>query len=227
MLKASLNNIFVVVLISLQLVTVYQLVVDDLNYRWGVILFTQLPYIVYFLLQQLFKFKESDIPYKLLFPITLFGAFYSLLSLVQFLNIPNALALLVSSSYTVVMSLLTWYLPKLPIDKNNASLKVGSNLPNVIVEDQSGNPIPLSALNTSPNLFIFYRGNWCAFCMAQLSQVVGMYKKIENIGIRVVLVSPQSLLETQTLAKKHNVNFTYLVDKDFKLDRKSVVGKEC
>ena len=217
MFKARLGSICIFSLIFLQLLTIYQLITDELNYRWGVIFFTQLPFITYFLLHQFFKFKETDIPYKLLLPVTLFGTFYSLLSFTQFFNIPNALTLLVSSSYSGFMATLIYYIPKLPIDRDNVSVRIGSNMPNVIVEDHNGNPLPISSLNNTPNLIIFYRGNWCVFCVTQLKKIADMYRQIENLGIRVVLVSPQNLDETQTLAKQLNVNFTFLVDREFKL----------
>ena len=216
MFKRILASLCVFILISLELFTLYR-TVDTVNYRWGIIFFLQLPYVVYFILLQIFKFKEPDPPYRVLLPITLFGVFYSAMTLLQFPNFYNTSTLLVSSSYAGVMATLAWYVPKLPIDKDNPAIKVGAKMPELVLEDHHQNPIPLSALNNQPNLYIFYRGNWCVFCVAQLNQIVGMYKKIEDTGIRVVLVSPQKMEDTQSIAKKHNVNFTYLVDKDLKL----------
>lgn len=216
MYKITIAYFSIVVLTGLELFTLYQLI-HTANYRWGVIFIAQLPYVLYYILLQIFKFKEPDPPYRVLFSLTLFGVVYSLITLMQFPNFSNAVSTTVSFFYTSFMAILAWYVPSLNIKKNNKAILPGARMPEVTLQNHQGSSIPLSVLNNQPNLFIFYRGNWCVFCVAQLNKIVSLYKQIEETGIRVVLVSPQKLEDTQELAKKHNVNFTYLIDKNLEL----------
>jgi len=50
--------------------------------------------------------------------------------------------------------------------------------------------------------------------MAQIKEISGLYKEIENRGAKVALVSSQPHKYTKGLAKKHNVNFDFLIDKE-------------
>ena len=61
---------------------------------------------------------------------------------------------------------------------------------------------------------MFYRGNWCPLCMAQIKEIAQDYKNLEAKGIQTVLISPQPHRHTKHLAKKFDVGFQFLVDKN-------------
>jgi len=48
--------------------------------------------------------------------------------------------------------------------------------------------------------------------VAQIKEVVALYKDIEARGANVILVSPQSHKFSKALAEKFNVNFNFLTD---------------
>lgn len=98
--------------------------------------------------------------------------------------------------------------------EDNAQLQVGKPLPEFVLEDPQGNEISSSSFTGKPALYIFYRGNWCPLCMAQIKEVAGSYKELADRGVSVNLVSPQSHSNTESLAKKFDVPFNFLVDKD-------------
>lgn len=94
----------------------------------------------------------------------------------------------------------------------SAALRVGGLLPELELEDESGRPISASAFRGSPAVFLFYRGNWCPLCMAQIRELAKEYKNLEARGTKVALVSPQSHENTRTLAARYEVPFRFLVD---------------
>jgi len=108
----------------------------------------------------------------------------------------------------------------------NQQLQVGKKLPGFVLEGQKGQQIKSAEFVGKPALIIFYRGNWCPLCMAQIKEVAGQYKAMVDRGVQVVLVSPQSHDNTESLAKKFAVPFQFLVDKDNKAAEKlNIISK--
>ncbi|MDC1124198.1 peroxiredoxin family protein [Gammaproteobacteria bacterium] len=98
--------------------------------------------------------------------------------------------------------------------ENNNLLAVGNDLPAFELEDTQGNTVTSASFVGKPALMIFYRGNWCPLCMAQIKEVASQYKALADQGVKVALVSPQSHENSESLAKKFDVPFMFLVDKD-------------
>lgn len=100
---------------------------------------------------------------------------------------------------------------------DNASLMVGSKLPGFSLKDLDGKPFTSSSLAGSPAVVIFYRGNWCPLCMAQIREIADRYQDMAAMGIQVALVSPQSDEHTRDLAARLDVPMTFLVDEGNKV----------
>ena len=96
----------------------------------------------------------------------------------------------------------------------DARLDVGSKLPDFAVTELDGTPVRSAALIGAPTVFLFYRGNWCPLCMAQIDELVERYGEMQKLGISVCLISPQPEEQTRELAERHGVSFRYLVDRD-------------
>ncbi|MCG8534451.1 MAG: redoxin domain-containing protein [Pseudomonadales bacterium] len=92
-------------------------------------------------------------------------------------------------------------------------LAVGQPLPHMTFDLPDG-----SALNTKdlpgPLLLMFYRGNWCPLCMAQIKEVAQQYQQLADKGVQLLMISPQSHKNTAQLAGRFDVPMTFLVDKD-------------
>ena len=99
----------------------------------------------------------------------------------------------------------------------NSILSVGSKLPEFTLTDADENDFHSTELIGSPAVLMFYRGNWCPLCMAQIRELAARYQDLKAMGINVVLVSPQPDEQTRKLAATHDVPFRFLVDKDNKL----------
>ncbi|WP_374763977.1 peroxiredoxin family protein [Yunchengibacter salinarum] len=108
---------------------------------------------------------------------------------------------------------LVWF-PRLP--GRTARLKVGEPMPDVTFHTLDGEPVRPADLTDKPTFYLFFRGNWCPLCLAQIGAVAAHYQALAERGARVALVSPQPEHESAALGRKYGVDFTILTDPDLK-----------
>ena len=124
----------------------------------------------------------------------------------------------IAASYALLIGLfgfwvyVHWY-SRFNLDANKI-IRVGAALPAITLYDCDGKAYRNQDFIGRPTLFMFYRGNWCPFCMAQVKELVGQYTQIVDLGVEVAFVSPQSQENSRALAKKYDVPFRFLVDED-------------
>ncbi|MBB4518605.1 peroxiredoxin [Paraburkholderia fungorum] len=97
---------------------------------------------------------------------------------------------------------------------DNTLLEVGRPLPTFVVEDVDGAPVMLGPSFSKPAVLLFFRGNWCPLCMAQIREIAAQYRELDRRGVRVILISPQPHGHTRELAQKFAVPFHFYVDRD-------------
>ncbi|MEQ1440071.1 peroxiredoxin-like family protein [Fontimonas sp. SYSU GA230001] len=93
-------------------------------------------------------------------------------------------------------------------------LAVGRGLPPFELEDIEGRVLRSGDLTGKPALWMFFRGNWCPFCMAQIREVAAQYRTLAARGVEVFLISPQPQDHTVDLAKRFDVPMRFLTDRD-------------
>lgn len=98
--------------------------------------------------------------------------------------------------------------------RDDSVLQSGQILPEAELFDVDGQAHSLRWLSQQPTVWMFYRGNWCPFCMAQIKEVVAQYQELAQRGAQVVLVSPQSDAQTRSLAEKFSVPLRFMRDRD-------------
>ena len=103
--------------------------------------------------------------------------------------------------------------------RNGEILAVGKRIPVFPLENIEGEQVSSDSFLGKPSIFLFYRGNWCPFCMAQIKEMAGQYQQIEAAGAQVVLISPQSNKHNQSLAKKLNIPAHLMSDKGLKASK--------
>lgn len=91
-------------------------------------------------------------------------------------------------------------------------LRLGNKLPHFTLRATNGALLTSAQLTDKPAILIFYRGNWCPLCMAQIKELVARYKDISALGVRVALIAPQPHDNTVELADKFGVKFDFLTD---------------
>ncbi len=138
------------------------------------------------------------------------GVLGTLIALVLGGGVAAALAALVGVLGTLLYDY--WYSR---FDARDSSvLAVGKNLPAFSLYTADGEERKAADLVSRPTVWMFYRGNWCPFCMAQIKEVAAQYRDLEQRGAQVILVSPQSAAHTRSLAQKFAVPMTFLIDRD-------------
>jgi peroxiredoxin len=103
-----------------------------------------------------------------------------------------------------------WYSPLERVP--GSALQVDAALPPFDVATVDGAAIDARTLCDRPTVWIFFRGNWCPLCTAQIREAVRAYQSIESLGARVALVSPQPQRHTADLARRLRVRFEFLID---------------
>lgn len=98
--------------------------------------------------------------------------------------------------------------------RDSEQLKKGRPLPNLQLQTIEGRKVETDQFKGRPCVYLFYRGNWCPLCMAQIQEIAALYQTITETGTRILLISPQPEKHTQKLASKFEVAFTFLVDKN-------------
>ena len=93
-------------------------------------------------------------------------------------------------------------------------LKVGSQLPEFPLESLDGTTVSSIDFMSSPHLLLFYRGNWCPFCTAQIEELAASYQRLEKMGLVVVLISPQPIEKNQRMATRFQIPMIFLRDPD-------------
>jgi len=95
---------------------------------------------------------------------------------------------------------------------HSSQLTVGQMLLVFELRNTAGEIVSSASLTDKPTVWIFYRGNWCPLCMAQIKEVAAQYQQLDQLGARVALISPQPHEFTVGLAKKFDVAFDFLTD---------------
>jgi peroxiredoxin len=98
------------------------------------------------------------------------------------------------------------------LDRPAMAIEVGRRLPDLTFEDSAGAPVAGERYRGAPVLFMFYRGNWCPFCMAQIRELAAQYRELADRGVRLVLVSPQPHDNSAALADRFDIPCDFLTD---------------
>lgn len=94
------------------------------------------------------------------------------------------------------------------------TIAVGAPLPLFPLEALDGSPVSSDVFTTGPRVIMFYRGNWCPFCMVQVRELAEQYRELERRGVGVALISPQRADETVELATRFDIPMEFYIDRD-------------
>jgi len=108
------------------------------------------------------------------------------------------------------MIYLNWYSPFK--NRDAPSLVPGQALPEFELQNTAGHMVKSSHFQGRSNIWLFYRGNWCPFCTAQISELAQKYREIEKTGTGILLISPQDLDKHQKLAARFDSPMQFLRD---------------
>jgi peroxiredoxin len=130
---------------------------------------------------------------------------------------PDAMLL---AGFSLILWLIYIYWYSVFPDRDSSMLEIGKTLPVLDFIDQNGDALSTDSFKGKKLIYLFYRGNWCPLCMAQIKEISEQYREINELGAEVLLISPQPHRFTVNLAKKMDVPFKFLTDKKGKVAKK-------
>ncbi len=135
------------------------------------------------------------------------------LSLYAFLvGIGSATHVMTAAAMTALYFLYDFWYSRL--DRGDIGVSVGKPLPAITFTAIDGAKVTSDSLMGSPAILLFFRGNWCPLCMAQVKEIATRYTELKDLGVRVLLVSPQSQRHTGALAKKFGAAMEFMRDEN-------------
>lgn len=105
-------------------------------------------------------------------------------------------------------------------NRSKEGVRLGKNLPSLELEDYDGNPLRTSDWKGQKRLVIFYQGNWCPICTAQVNELSQFEEQFKQRGLRITLISPQPHELSRRHAKRVGMDYDFLVDVDNRAARK-------
>lgn len=93
-------------------------------------------------------------------------------------------------------------------------LQLGEPLPDFVLETLDGETVSSARFRRQATLLLFFRGNWCPLCMAQVSEISERYQQLQKLGVQIVLVSPQSQRHSAALASRFSAPMAFYRDVD-------------
>ena len=95
------------------------------------------------------------------------------------------------------------------------ALQVGDTAPDFLLPDEEGRLHSSKQLRSAGPLVVsFYRGGWCPFCSAELVALQAIRARLEGLGAKVVVVSPDTRDLPKRLKQRLKLDLTMLADVD-------------
>ncbi|MDT8438926.1 MAG: peroxiredoxin family protein [Wenzhouxiangellaceae bacterium] len=90
----------------------------------------------------------------------------------------------------------------------------GQPLPAFELSDSEGRTVSSRSLAGRAAILLFYRGNWCPLCTAQIRELAAQWREIERRGAELWLISSQSQQHTRAIAERFDIPARFLRDVD-------------
>lgn len=99
-------------------------------------------------------------------------------------------------------------------------LKIGDKAPDFSLTNAIGEELSLyNQLEKSRVILTFYRGVWCPYCNLQLAQYQQVLPELEELGVKLWAISPQTPDHSLSMKEKNELAFEVLSDGDNKVAR--------
>ncbi|MEP5231185.1 MAG: peroxiredoxin family protein [Alloalcanivorax sp.] len=207
----SLKSLFVSGFISLAVFTTgmafWQLFTGG-GWPWAVLLLTCVPSVGFF--SYLFVWKPARTSENL--PTVFWPTLLGTLAVISLALAGQACVVMVTLAILNLLGVhayIRWYSR---YGTREANVALGEPLPGATFTNLEGKPVTVADYAGQPMVMLFFRGNWCPLCMAQIREVAAQYQSLQAQGVRVALISPQSHSQSADLAKQFQVDFEYLRD---------------
>ncbi|SHF00060.1 Peroxiredoxin [Mariniphaga anaerophila] len=107
-------------------------------------------------------------------------------------------------------------IPQLP--EQISPLLIGEQVPEASLKSDDNSTVQLSkVLSEKPTVLLFYRGGWCPYCNAHLSDIQEVEKEIIDLGYQIVAVSPDAPENLKITEDDKNIQYKLYSDADGQL----------
>lgn len=103
-------------------------------------------------------------------------------------------------------------------DANHVTpLLIGQQAPDIYLWNTEGKPFRLlEKVKKKPTILLFYRGGWCPFCNAQLSQIQEIESELVTMGYQLLAISPDT--PDELVQSSETRKLSYELISDFQLE---------
>ncbi len=96
-------------------------------------------------------------------------------------------------------------------------LLIGETIPDAELKAPDAGIHKVSAIvGEKPTVLLVYRGGWCPFCNAHLSEIQGVQGEVIKLGYQIVAISPDSPENLQITDEKDKLEYSLYSDGDGK-----------
>ena len=112
-------------------------------------------------------------------------------------------------------------------DFSGINLKVGEISPDFSLPDADGNKVSLKSFRGEKAvLLLFYRGDWCPYCIGQLSDYQSLLPELDKFNIQILAISPDNLASMKNTKRRFSQNYVFLSDAALKTSIQYGIGNE-
>jgi len=201
--------LFILFLLFVLFWSSYQFVEGQMDWIWFGNIWTASMGIGFFLYINLFEVPRTSRQAALPWLLLMIGTFIVLAEFYQ----RTAGVLAVGLNLAMIVG---WYLylhwSTQYSDRDTTVLRAGEPLPNLKLRGVDNSVVMSDSFQGQPTIYLFYKGNWSPFCMAQMKELAKKYHRIEAAGAQLVFISPQSSEKAERLANQLEIPATFLVD---------------
>lgn len=215
-IKSLFISVYPMLAMSISIYGIYMLWTLGMNFFWLGAVLINLPIMLFISRVMLFKdLPRTSARFPLITLIAIIGVtlviYASLQATTDKFTVMERTALILSLvSFGMYLLYNFWYST---LGRGSSiDVQVNQQLPSFSLTDVTGNTINSDDLLGTPVVYIFYRGNWCPLCMAQIKEVASNYRELAALGASIVLISPQPEKKTRNLAAKFDVPFDFYTD---------------
>lgn len=103
----------------------------------------------------------------------------------------------------------------------SAAIERGKALPELPLVRLDGTETTSASFSGEKTLLVFFRANWCPFCMNQLKEVRAQAERLAKAGVKVRFISNQGIENSKKLAKNLDLpaHFEIFQDNDLRAAR--------
>lgn len=103
-------------------------------------------------------------------------------------------------------------------DFSGIKVSVGQTMPDFTLPDGEGHPVSLSGFrDRQPVLLLFYRGDWCPYCISQLEDFQGLLPVLNEYDIQLLAISPDNEATTKNTSRRFGQGYIFLSDTNRKI----------